>query len=135
MPIEVRIDHRRRLVQATAVGALTRDDIFNYQIETWSHPEVAGYDELIDMTALESLVPSPSAQDMRELAALSASMDSQAARARVVIVAPQALTFGLGRMYEAWRAAEPTGSKTVEVVRTLVEALEFLGMSPQAPAK
>ena len=53
MPIEFTIDHARRLVLATARGVLTGQDVFGYQRTVWSRADVQGYNELLDMRAVE----------------------------------------------------------------------------------
>ena len=59
MPLEYRIDHRLRLVLTRAVGVLTDEQVFGYQHAVWSRPDVAGYDELVDMSDVEHVaVPS-----------------------------------------------------------------------------
>jgi hypothetical protein len=125
MPIEYRIDSRRGLVVATALGTLTDEDVFGYQREVWSRPDVAGYDELVDMSQVERIVL-PSADRVRELAAFSAGMDDPSPGSRFAIFAPTDLAFGLGRMYETYRGLAGGGTKQVGVFRTLAEALVFL---------
>jgi hypothetical protein len=44
MPLAHRCDHRLRLVLAWASGTLTDEEVFAYQKEVWSRPDVAGYD-------------------------------------------------------------------------------------------
>ena len=39
------IDHARRLVVARGKGVFADADVFAYQREDWSQPDVAGYDE------------------------------------------------------------------------------------------
>ncbi|MEK7466068.1 MAG: hypothetical protein AAB074_01525 [Planctomycetota bacterium] len=128
MPISHHVDHERRLVTATATGDVTESDIFGYQKNAWSDPKVAGYDEIVDMTGAARIVE-PKAARMRELAALSASMDPPATSARFGIVAPEELAFQLGRIYEAMRceAAGGSGGKKVMTFRTLEEAENWLG--------
>jgi len=79
---------------------------------------------MTDVTEIATASP----DRMRELAALSASMDRVAAGAKMAIVAPQDHAFGLGRMYEAYRGFEPASKKEVAVFRTISEALAFLGL-------
>ena len=55
MPIEYRIDHDRKLVVAKGRGTVTDPDVFGYQREVWSRDDVAGYDELIDMSEVEHI--------------------------------------------------------------------------------
>lgn len=127
MPIDYRIDHARRLVVATGHGTLTDADVFGFQREVWSRPDVAGYDELVDVSRVEKVVL-PSADRVRELAELAVAMDVPSSPSRFAIVAPSDLTFGLGRMYETYRGLAGGGTKQVGVFRTLDEALTFLGL-------
>ena len=128
MPIEYQIVHERRLVMAQGRGTLTGLDVFGYQRNVWSLPEVAGYDELMDMTQVEDIAL-PSTQRVRELARLSAEMDARSTTSRFAIVAPSEFAFGLGRLYEIFRSLDDRSTKQVEVFRSLDEALEFLDIN------
>ncbi len=132
MPIEYRIDHERRLVLAKGRGTLTDDDVFGYQREVWSRPDVAGYDELMDMSEVERIVP-PSAERVRDLARLSARMETGASASKFAIFAPSDFAFGLGRMYRAYRELQEQSTKQLGVFRTMDEALAFLGAGGGAP--
>jgi hypothetical protein len=131
MPIEYRVDSSGRLVFARGFGALTDSDVFGYQKEVWSSPDVAGYDELIDMTNVDSVVLPTKAW---ELASTSAHDDLTSGGGRLAIVAPQDWAYGLGRMYETYRDLDPKSTKRVAVFRTLAEALAFLGRDSPATA-
>src|SRR5688500_14392523 len=98
MPMEYRIDHRRRLVLARATGTLTDPEVFGYQHEVWGRPEMAGYDQLVDMSDVEH-VALPSVDRVAALASLSAGMDAPAPPTRFAIVAPRDFEFALGRMF------------------------------------
>lgn len=126
MPIEVTIDHAHRLVTATGRGTLTGEDVFGYQRDVWSRQDVRGYNELMDMRAVER-IDLRSIDNMRALAELSASMDAPAQPSKFAIVATTDESFGLGRMYETYRRLEGKSTKEVGVFRSLNEALEFLG--------
>jgi len=135
VPIEVHVDHGRRLVVARASGVLQDHEVFGYQLSTWSRSDVAGFDELVDMTAVVE-IEVPSAARVRELAALSASMDQRVGTVgaetppgRFVIVAPQEIAHALGKMYAVFREMEPASTKQVEVFRTMDSALMFLGVT------
>lgn len=125
MPIEYTIDHTRRLVMATGRGTLTGEDIFGYQKDVWSRPEVSGYNELMDMTDVEK-IDLRSVEHIKRLAELSASMDTTASQSKFAIVAPGDYAFGLGRMYESYRRLEGRSTKQVGVFRSHGEAMEFL---------
>jgi hypothetical protein len=126
MPIEHEIDHKRRLVIAKGRGVFTDSDVFEYQRGVWSRPELAGYDELIDMTAVGE-IDVPSFQRVRDLAQVSAAMDGDAVPSRLAIVAPQDFAFALGRLYEAHRGLDKRSRKTVSVFRSIGDALAWLG--------
>ena len=126
MPIDVHVDHARRLVVARATGVLTDGDVFGYQRETWSRADVAGYDELVDMMGVKR-IELPSAARARDLASVASGMDRPGRPSRFAIVAPQDEAFGLGRMYQAFREMDPTSAKEVAVFRTTEEALALLG--------
>src|SRR5262249_11910815 len=55
MPIEFRIDHKRRMVFAKGHGTLTDREVFGYQLNVWSRPEVVGYNELVDLTDVQHI--------------------------------------------------------------------------------
>lgn len=129
MPIEYRIDRDRRLVVASGYGELTDEDVFGYQREVWSLPEVQGFDEIVDMTAVRHIaLPSPAR--VKDLAELSASMDAPQASSRFAIVAPDDFAFGLGRMFGIHRRGDERSTKQVAVFRSMAEALDWLGIAP-----
>jgi hypothetical protein len=125
MPLEYQIDHERRLVMATGHGTLTDQDVFGYQCDVWSRPELMGYNELVDMTAVDDIAL-PSTQRVRDLAALSAAMDSPQTSSRFAIVAPEKLAFGLARMFQIYREMDPRSTKKVAVFRSLEAAEAWL---------
>lgn len=126
MPTEHEVDHKRRLVIAKGRGTLTDREVFEYQRGVWSRPEVAGYDELMDMSDVGE-IDLPSLERVRELAKLSASMDDAAPRSRLAIVAPKDFAFALGRLYEAHRSLDERSRKTVSVFRSVEDAVAWLG--------
>lgn len=128
MPIEFTIDHARRLVTATARGTVTGEDVFGYQRSVWSRADVQGYNELLDMRAVEALAL-PSVDNMRALAELSASMDAPQTSSKFAIVATTDEAFGLSRMYETYRHLEGKSTKEVAVFRTITEAYAYLGVA------
>ena len=128
MPINYRIDHALRLVVAAGYGEFGGMEVFDYQREVWSRPEVAGYHELIDMTHVEKIL-TPSPERIRELATLAAEMDLPGHASKLAIVAPSHLSFGLGRMFQARRELDERSTKQVAVFKTLDEAQAFLEIS------
>jgi hypothetical protein len=131
MPIEWHIDGVRRLVIAEARGTLTGEEMLRYQREVWSRPDVAGYDELVDVSAVQDTEPSPKL--VQELAALSAAMDPERGRSRFAIVAPQRALYGLARMYETYRGMENRSTTRVGVFRDRAQALLWLAAHDPPP--
>jgi hypothetical protein len=125
MPIDYQIDHERRLVLAKGTGTFSDQDVFNYQREVWSRPELAGYDELMDMTEVEH-IEIPTTNRLTQLAEIAARMDAPARESRFAIVAPEDLAFGLARMYQIHRSLEGHSTKRVGVFRSTDEAMAFL---------
>jgi hypothetical protein len=127
MPLNYRIHTERRLVVARGSGVLKDEEVFTYQLEVWSRPEVAGFDELVDMTNVTRILL-PSIERVRDLAELSANMGQSAPRSKLAVVAPDDLAFGLGRMYEVARESAAPRVKPVSIFRTMPEALAWLGI-------
>jgi hypothetical protein len=125
MPIVYRVDHESRVVVAAGKGTLTDADVFSYQREVWSRADVAGYNELIDMTGVKQ-ISLPSAERVRDLAELAAGMDNNASKSRLAIVASGDGAFGLGRMFQSYRELNPQSTKEVGVFRTMPGALAWL---------
>jgi hypothetical protein len=125
MGIEYRIDDERRMVLAQGCGVVTPENVFAYQREVWSRAELAGYNELFDMTEVERLEP-PSKGSVRDLADLAAGMDSSGCSSKFAIVASDDLAFGIGRMYQSYREFDPRSTKEVAVFRSMAAALKWL---------
>ena len=131
MPIEYKIDHERRLVLTKGLGVFTDSDVFGYQREVWSRPDVTGYNELVDMTEVKEIAL-PSTGRIRQLATLAASMDPPSRPSKFAVVAPQDIAFGLGRMFASFRSQDERSTKQVGIFRTMKEALAFLGIEERA---
>ena len=132
VPISYEIDTVAQLVISRITGVLTHEDILGYQHSVWSRPEVVGFDELIDVSAVERIA-FESARRVGELAAAAAQTDATAHPGRLAIVAPTAESYGLARMYQTFRETTPGNTRTVMVFRDLSEAWAWLGKKPSAP--
>ena len=132
MPITYEIDRSQRIVFTKAVGILTPQDVFAYQREVWSTPELRHYDECIDMSDVTS-VEGATEMNMKALAALSVQTDDPAQPSKLVIIASEKLHFGLARMYETYRSLERKHSRQVAIFRTREEALRWLTRESTAP--
>ena len=132
MPIDYRIDRRKRTVFVTPRGLLTHAGMVAYQEEVWTRSDVSGYDELIDMSVVDRLdLRSP--DQILELAARSAGMDAGKPRSKMAIVATDKLHAALGRMYGASRKESPSNRREIEVFQSLDAALAWL--RPRKPVR
>ena len=125
MPLTYEIDRSRRIVFTRAIGILTPQDLFTYQNEVWSAPELRGYDECVDMLAVTD-IEAATDSNMKALAELSARMDDPSAKSKFAIIAREDLHYGLARMYEAYRSMQPKNTRTLAIFRTREDALRWL---------
>jgi hypothetical protein len=125
MSIEYHIDHKKRTVFAKGLGRFSDADAFGYQHDVWSRPDLAGYHEVMDMTDVIA-IDTPSPTRVRDLASLSAAMDTHVPASKFAIVAPGDVAFGFGRMFAAHREANPRSQKEVAVFRSMEAALKWL---------
>ena len=130
MSVDYQVDHDRRLVRVRLAGVITPEALFEYQQAVWSDPAVTGYDELVEMNGVVR-VEAPSPSNVSALAGFSARMDGDTGPTKLAIVAADNLTFGLGRMYQAYREMKPGSTKEVGVFRSMPDALAWLGRPHQ----
>jgi hypothetical protein len=131
MSITYRVDHDARVVVAVAQGILTEAELIEYQREVWSRSDIAGYSELGDLSRVTKI--EMDSHQIQNLASAAASMDEKTSNARLAIVVPSNLLFGLSRMFQAHRELNPQSTKAVGVFRTIEEALAFLGIDHVLP--
>jgi hypothetical protein len=131
VPLHYWVDEKRRLVVAKASGQMSDEDVFAYQREAWSRPELVGYAELVDMSEVER-IDLPSIERIRDLAQMAADMDRDRGSSKLAIVATRDFAFGLARMYETYRDLQVGSTKQVGVFRTHREAMDFLGVEGDA---
>ena len=123
MPVTARVDSAHRRVVTTVTGRVSKDDFMRHIGDTWADPGVAGFDELIDLTAAD--VSAISTDDIQELASSGVSIDVDKPSRLALCVTGQ-LAFGLGRMYGALRESRETNVREIGVFHDLASALAWL---------
>jgi hypothetical protein len=120
MPTKLSIDTKGRIVYSSYYGDMSTADLVQHIAAIRKHPAFnPDFDELIDASEVTSFdVPS---DDVRELASRDSPFHAHAKR---VLVAPQDLVFGLGRMFQTFGSEQ---RPHFIVVRTLDEAYRRLG--------
>lgn len=126
MPIERTIDHDKRLMTTKLHGKVSDAEIFAYQHENSLIPEIATYNEFVDVD-VSAQIEFVSSERVTELATIAATMSTPATPVKLAIFASTDLHFGLARMYQAKREFVKKGTITVRVFRDRDEALQWLG--------
>ena len=118
MPTFYRIDPAQRLVLSGATGRLKLPDILDHDERLQKDPAfVPAYSQVVDM--LECTGFDFTFDDMRKLGERSVFSKESS----IALVVPTDLAFGLGRMFEAFRANQ--NGQQVRVFRSLDEALRW----------
>ena len=129
MPISIRMDLARRVRYAIATGVITDADILEDYAGVLSDPAYDhSVDEIFDGKDIERLeITSATVWEIAQVVARTDRTISQGARPKVAIVAPSDATFGLARMFQAYREAQRS-PKQYLVCRTVDEAHRWLGL-------
>lgn len=118
------IDHERHRV-VTIWGAMVSDAaLMAYQKAVWSDPAVRGFDEVIDFRALEKF--EVATEGLHAVAHTAADMDDPDKQSRFAIVIRDSLSFGLSRMYEAFREMHAKSPRHVMIFEDLDAAQAWL---------
>ncbi len=135
MPIRLRVDPVRKVNYTTATGVITDADLRQACASVVASPEYdPSADHIFDGHAIERLEVTPDTlQEAAQLFARTDRLIPGGRRPRVAIVAPADATFGLARMYEAYRAMAPSPKRYL-VCRTMEEARRWLGLPDDEPA-
>ena len=133
MPISYHAEPAQHRIVAEASGAIGQQDLFAYQKDVGTRPEWAGFNELFDVSRVDSLLDIR-IDNLKAVADLAASMDKPDLPSKFAIVAPQDLYFGLGRMYESLRESAPHSSRRIAAFRSRAEAERWLDAPVDEPA-
>lgn len=119
MPAFYKIDKERRLVLTTGSGVYTLADAVSHMDKLSNDPDFdPNFSQIVDFTQVTRI--ELSADEIRRLAQRTIF----SASARRAFIAPDEVSFGIGRMFETLRSLE--GEKGIGVFRTLEEALDWV---------
>ena len=121
---DIKIDSTRRRVTTTWGSIVTDAALMDYQKTVWSDPARHGFDELIDFRTLEQI--EVTTEGLEAVAYLAAGMDASVGPGRFAIVVGDTLSYGLSRMYEAFRGIDEKTSRQLMIFKRLEDALEWL---------
>jgi hypothetical protein len=118
------IDHERQRV-VTIWGTVVSDAaLMAYQRSVWNDPAVRGFDEVIEFRALEKV--DVTTEGLEAVAQTAAGMDHPDEPSRFAIVVGDSLSFGLSRMYEAFREMYSKSSRRMMIFEALDAAMAWL---------
>jgi hypothetical protein len=125
MPSEYAIDRVQRVVRTSSNGRVTDHDLLGmYQRLRADEGFDAGFHELCDFTGTAAV-------DITQRALRRLALETPFAHSsRHAIVAPEAVVYGLARMYQAY--TEAAGQDRVRVFTDRESACEWLGVGPAA---
>lgn len=128
MPIQVRVDETRELVELVFAGEVTNSELVEtldrYLLEPFSTFPLG----LFDLSGVTDM--KVSADTVRAVARRAAQhVDSRLEEGKLAIVAPRDLLFGMARMYGILRDDSPV---EVRVFRERDEAESWLGLTKRA---
>jgi len=120
MPVDYIIDRKREVIFARGWGTLTDEELMAYQQRLIADPEYSlTHAELLDLTQVEQV--DVTSEGIRALAD-----DSEwIVGAKVAVIAPANVTFGMSRMFEM---VLPDEGLDYRVFWTKYEALNWLGL-------
>jgi hypothetical protein len=128
MPVEHSFDTDANLLIVVLRGPVGDEDLLKYAHHITEDPSIsAGHDELIDLREVETggEVTSPV---LRRIASMFSEIDRTPEQTRVAMVANSDVSYGLSRMYQAFRSESPLD---LRVFREMSEARIWLGLSPE----
>lgn len=124
MAIEYGIDAGHRLLLMKGRGTLTVDDILGYLRDVLARPEVAGCNELLELSDVQKVVLTTMGK-MQLFAQLAKGLGAASAT-KLAIVAKNDIASGLGKLFEMYSTLQGGSAKEVGIFPTLADALSFL---------
>ena len=120
MPLTYRVDTTQQIVRSHGSGALSTDDLLAYFAESRADPAFdPSMHRLMDLREVTAL---PSSEEIRSLANFARNKAPVVETARMAIIAPGDLAFGVSMMFKAFVGY---GERLI-VVRDEQEAMDWL---------
>lgn len=128
MPLRHRFDADRNALFLELRGEVTDEDLLRYVEEATRRPgEPTGHVELVDLRGVD--VTRVEGRTLRRIAHQFGQSEKAPQRVRVALVADSDVSYGLARMYQAFRADSPLD---LRVFRDMGEARAWLGLDEDA---
>lgn len=125
MPLQVRIDRNRRIIFADGEDVVTDDDLLAYVRQYLHGSELAGYDELFDLTAAD--LHDLTYTGLATVAAAAAATDPEASPVKIALLVSEAQGMIVSRLYQSLRESKG-GKRATRVFWDRTECREWLGL-------
>jgi hypothetical protein len=125
MPLQVRVDRKRRIIFVQGNGVVTDNDLLTYVQEYLYGRKLQGFDELFDLSGADLVdITYPGLASVAEAAAAT---DPEAEPTRIAILVGETLGLGISRMYQSLRESKG-GRRLTRVFQDKEECREWLGI-------
>ena len=108
---------------AVGTGVLTKAIFVEHIASVWQDPTIAGFDEIIDLTAAD--LSSLSTADVQSLVNSGVNVDAPT-QSRLALVVGNEIDFGLGRMYGSMRETHASNARNVGIFYDRQSAVDWL---------
>jgi hypothetical protein len=126
MSIRGNIDHKRGLVLLIAGAEISEEDFaLSLDYDAWADPRVLQYPVLLD---LRRVIRIDTSHDTLREFAWRTHVQEQNKRARVAVVVRHPSVFGLARMFQMIREAQPGNTVEIRVLTDMAQARRWLGI-------
>jgi hypothetical protein len=122
LPIRYVVDKAQKFVWSDYTATIGDAELLGHQERLRNDPRVEDdFDHVVDCRNVDSVAVTPHGLRRAAQARFSPS-------ARIAVVAPQSVVYGLARMFEAYGAGPGAGA--LAIFSTAREASEWLGITP-----
>ena len=125
MPLLVRIDRNQRIIFADGEGVVTDEDLMAYVREYLDGNELAGFDELFDLSAAD--LHDLTYMGLSTVAAAAAATDPDASPIKIALLVSEAQGMIVSRLYQSLRESKG-GKRETRVFWDRTECREWLGL-------
>lgn len=128
MPVNHQIDNNAKIILTTWEGEANDIDfikaIKTYQEDIQSNPNYFDYNEVVNLSKVSCI--KLTTEGIKKIGEIASSTDKGEVNKKLAIVVSSNLTFGLARMYEAYRSFSKHATKKISVFKNENEAFEWL---------
>lgn len=112
------------MVFAIAHGTVTREELYQYQEETWIENDTHGYNCLFDATSAD--FSEISTDDLVSFTKRSVEIDKEVSNAMLAIIASRKHEEDLARFYHSSVESLSNGNRKTKICKSMLEAMDWV---------